>query len=349
MPHDLCIEHGKVKLFYHGEPPWHGLGQRLAGPATSREAIQAAGLDWEVEKLPIHILASGQSTPVQGKVALVRSDMLKAGQEVKALGLVGQGYHPIQNQEAFGFFDDLVGGSDQAIYHTAGALGAGERIWILCKLPGDMVIAGKDIAEKFLLLSNSHDGQSSVQLKFTPIRVVCQNTLTMALSEGSSVRIPHRGSARKNLVWAAETLGILQRKFGHFEKRFRAMAGHPLDAHGLEDFLDRLFPLPTEMDEVESLTSDQEAKAQKRLKVLLDREAVTHLWDQGKGSDLPGVRHSLWMAYNAVAERVDHQSRKEFLDPLARDHHLEHVWFKDGYQLKARAYRAAIDILERVA
>lgn len=353
MAHNLFIEHGKAKLFYHGEPPWHGLGQQLSGPATSREAIQAAGLNWEVEKHPIHLLAHGRPILVQGKVALVRSDLLKAGEVANALGLVGQNYQPIQNHEAFEFFDELVGGPGQAIYHTAGALGAGERVWILCKLPGNMVIARGDVTEKFLLLSNSHDGQSSIQLKFTPIRVVCQNTLTMALEKGSSIRIPHRQGIRRNLTWAAETLGILQKRFAGLEENFQTMAKRPMETKGLEAYLDKLFPLADETgpDELPKLatTSNQEAMERKRLKALLARKAVAILWDQGKGSDIPSVRHSLWMAYNAVAEMVDHCSRKSSMASTDRSRHLDQAWFKEGHLLKTRAYQAALDTLKPVA
>jgi len=356
MAHDLCIEHGKAKLFYHGEPPWHGLGQRLSGPATSWEAIQAADLDWDVEKVSLQLALPDRKVPIPDRFALVRSDQLKAGVDAHALGIVGRDYTPLQNRDAFAFFDGLVGGSDKAIYHTAGALGDGERVWLLAKLPGEMVVAVDDTVEKFLLLSTSHDGQSSIQIKFTPIRVVCQNTLTMALSQGPSIHVPHRKGAKAQLEWAASTLGVLRRRFTVLEQDFKAMSVRSLDGTALEAFMDRVFPLPIGLEDGEDGFLDHQMPLQdpgekeRRLnRILLQRKAVLLLWDQGVGSEIPSVRHSLWTAYNAVTEMVDHYSRQEIMTLDNRDRHLNGIWFKDGYLLKAKAFKAAKEMVNEAA
>ena len=356
MAHDLCIEHGKAKLFYHGEPPWHGLGQELHGPATSREAIQAAELDWEVEKVPLQLVLTGRNVPVSDRFALVRSDLLKIGGSVGALGIVGRDYAPLQNRDAFAFFDGLVGGPEKAIYCTAGALGDGERVWILAKLPGEMVIASEDTVDKFLLLSTSHDGQSSIQIKFTPIRVVCQNTLTMALSKGPTIHVPHRKGAKAQLEWAAATLGVVGRRFTLLEQDFKAMAKRSMERKSLETYLDQVLPLPTGHEGRQGIflgdqpmLQDPKVRERQLNRIMLQRSAVLLLWDQGVGSALPVVRHTLWAAYNAVTEMVDHYSRQERMTIDDRSRHLNGAWFKDGYLLKARAYRAALDILKAVA
>ena len=178
MSHNLLMQNGQASMFYINEVPWHGLGTRLDKPATAHEAITAARLDWKVVKLPL--FAGSKRIPVTDRFAVVRrtGDLIQHTDPV--LGVVSHEYTPLQNQQAFQFFDPIVG-QNAAIYHTAGALGKGERVWILAQLPGHIRVAGDDITEKYLLLSNSHDGKSSVTIKFTPVRVVCQNTLTLAL------------------------------------------------------------------------------------------------------------------------------------------------------------------------
>ena len=172
MAHNLNEANGKTSMMYVNEVPWHKLGTKLENPATAAEAIQAAGLDFNVVKKTLTTTAP--DLPVVGHYATVRTDNLQV------LGVVGSRYEPIQNRDAFTTFDELVG-EGEAIYHTAGVLGKGERIWILAKLPDYIRVNGDDLVEKFLLLTNSHDGSGPVRVKLTPIRVVCENTLTVAL------------------------------------------------------------------------------------------------------------------------------------------------------------------------
>jgi hypothetical protein len=140
MPHQIN------SMFYNGEVPWHKLGTRLDHPATAEEAIQAAGLDYTVAKRPMKAIIHGHRySDVPDHFATVRMDT------GDVLGVVGNRYQPIQNQTALSFFDPLVG-ADEAVYETAGALGKGERIWILAKLPGYIKVRGKDIVNKYLLL-----------------------------------------------------------------------------------------------------------------------------------------------------------------------------------------------------
>ena len=190
MSHDLNMNNGKASMFYVGETPWHKLGTKLENPATAYEAIDAAGLNYTVIKNPIvTVLRSNKIKTIANHFATVRTDT----EEI--LGVVGSRYEVIQNRNAFSFFDALIG-SDEAIYHTAGALGKGERIWILAKLPDYIRVGKDDVVEKFLLLTNSHDGSSFACAKLTPIRVVCSNTLSAAL-DGSEqeVRIRHTPNA----------------------------------------------------------------------------------------------------------------------------------------------------------
>jgi phage/plasmid-like protein (TIGR03299 family) len=155
MAHKLHIENGRASMMYVGKEPWHGLGTKLDGPVTSEEAIKAANLDWVVEKKPLVAYDGKHAHPVGNRYAIVRKDCY--GQPKPVFGIVGADYTPLQNRDAFAFFDRIVG-RGAAIYHTAGALGDGERVWMLAKLPNPIHVAGDDVTDKFLLLSNSHDG-----------------------------------------------------------------------------------------------------------------------------------------------------------------------------------------------
>ena len=141
----------------------------------------------------------------------------------EVLGFVNESYEPIQNVDAFTFFDTLVA-EDEAIYETAGVLGKGECIWILAKLPGYIKVHGNDIVNKYLLLTNSHDGSSHVRVKLTPIRVVCNNTLTAALQGAGEVQISHTSNAVRDLEQAAAMLGLSNSLYEQLDVMFNSMA-----------------------------------------------------------------------------------------------------------------------------
>ncbi|HEV8003906.1 MAG TPA: DUF932 domain-containing protein [Planctomycetaceae bacterium] len=159
MPHELAETSGKKAMVYVGETPWHGLGTRLDNPATAEEAIDAADLNYDVALTPMTTI-DGQ--PIPDRRAVVRSD------SSSVLGVVGKSYQPVQNRQCFGFLDAVVG-DGRLRYHTAGALGQGERVWMLAKLPDEIRVKDSDdVTEQFLLLSNSHDGSSSLRVFFHP-------------------------------------------------------------------------------------------------------------------------------------------------------------------------------------
>lgn len=326
-------------MMYVDEEPWHGLGTKLNSPATSARAIQAANLDWEVVKKPLIAYDGKVSHPIPDHFAVIRKDWL--GQPQPSFGIVGSDYTPLQNRDAFAFFDSIVG-EGAAIYHTAGALGNGERVWVLAQLPETIRVIGNDVADKYLLLSNSHDGGSAVQIKFTPIRVVCNNTLTMALRQGPTLRVPHVKSLPQRMKRAADLLGIVGREFEAIERQFKAMAVHRLEEEQLDRYLHLVFPDPKDEE-----NSDARARAN------LNRLWSVHFSEHGKGMDLPGVRGTLWAAYNGVAELVDHRQPRgdAATQPLfgkrqPDDRRLELAWFGEGYSSKARAYRVACDWLK---
>jgi phage/plasmid-like protein (TIGR03299 family) len=214
MPENISQRDGQAAVMVVGEPAWHRLGTILSKPATAKEAIQSAHLGWEVIKQPL-FAGEAEHHRIAGHFAIVRDDDWSR-KKATVLGIVGESYTPVQNREAFAFFDPIVG-DEAAVYHTAGALGDGQRVWILAKLPEDIRVIGDDITQKYLLLSNSHDGNSAVQIKFTPIRVVCQNTLTMALSQRPTLRIPHTRDVHERLRIAANMLNAIKIRYSELE------------------------------------------------------------------------------------------------------------------------------------
>lgn len=323
MAHGLNKENGKASMMYVGQEPWHGLGTKLDKPATAVEAIKAAKLDWEVVKQPLFAISGSVALSVPDKFAVVPQH--KWGKaDCPVFGIVGEDYTPLQNREAFTFFDDIVG-RKEAIYHTAGALGKGERVWILAKLPSDIQVVGDDIAEKFLLLSNSHDGTSSVQIKFTPIRVVCQNTLTMALSQGPTIRVVHTRDMQERLKIAEKALGLIHKRFDEIEKSFKGMAGVKVDKKRVADYLNLVFPNPRDPDNEKAWERVERA-----------RKGASRLFEKGKGNGQSGVAGTLWAAYNGVTEYVDHHRIKS-----GGERRLQSIWFGNGYHVKARAFKIA--------
>jgi len=206
---------GKHSFFSTKEKAWHKLGQIVDRYPTSAEAIKFAGLDYIVEKRPLFTYDTENHTAdpdtdliipeisVPNYFATVRADT------DQVLGVVGNDYEVVQNRDAFAFFDAIVGGGDGILYETAGALGNGERIFITAKLPGYIRVGNDDLIEKYLFLTTSHDGFGSITAAFTPIRVVCNNTLHAALNNMSNcVKIRHTESAKERLLQAHKIMGL---------------------------------------------------------------------------------------------------------------------------------------------
>lgn len=214
MAHNLFFNEatGKHSFFSVQQKAWHGLGQIVSAYPTSAEAIGHAGLDYTVEKRPLFV----QDTRIIQPDGLI-ADTIKVPDYFAnvridnntPLGVVGKDYQIVQNAEAFSFFDSIVGGGDGILYETAGALGQGERIFITAKLPGYIQVGSDDLIEKYLFLTTSHDGSGSITAAFTPIRIVCANTLSAALHDMTNiVRIRHTANAKQRLEQAHKVMGL---------------------------------------------------------------------------------------------------------------------------------------------
>lgn len=311
-------------MMYTGELPWHRQGVQLDAPATAAEAMVAAGLDWKVQLQPIYT-GVDRDVGVKDRYVVCRTDRLDdtdGGQ----LGIVGSGYTPLQNMAAFSFLDGVVD-KDEAVYHTAGALRGGRRVWLLAKLPGHVRVVGDDIVEKYLLLSNSHDGTSAVRVGITPIRVVCMNTLTLALRGMGGLAIRHYPDVADRVHEAARLLGVVNNAYEEVGVAVRQMAATPMVSSRLQEYFEQVLPMPDENDE-------------------LGRERVQHrhdrwheLFETGDGNRLPGVRGTVWASFNAVTQWVDRESyTKRHKEPLRT------IWFGDGARLKQHAFNVAAEM-----
>jgi phage/plasmid-like protein (TIGR03299 family) len=234
MAHNLNFNQrtGRYSFFSVQEKAWHGLGQIVTDYPTSAQEIKHAGLDYEVVKSPLYTKTSNIIDPtdnleigdnevnVPNYFATIRTD------NNAVLGVVGKDYHIVQNREAFSFFDSIVGGTDGILYETAGALGNGERIFITAKLPDYIRVGnGDDVTEKYIFLTTSHDGSGSITAAFTPVRIVCQNTLNASLRNMSNVvRIRHTSGAKQRLENAHKVMGLANEFSNQLEDIFNNWA-----------------------------------------------------------------------------------------------------------------------------
>lgn len=321
MAHNLEQRDGQASMMFVGDVPWHQLGRHLNKPATASEAMEAARLDYTVVKRPMKAIINGrQYSDVPNAFATVRTDTNQV------LGVVGARYEPVQNSDAFNFFDPLVD-RDEAIYHTAGVLGRGEKIWLLAKLP-DYIKVGpkKDPVEKFVLLYNSHDGSSHIRVKMTPIRVVCNNTLTAALSgTESEVRIKHTQSAQDKLQEAHQILGLTNQLYAQLDFIFNRMALRKVTGSQLVEYVKTLIP--------------DNPQAENNTRTENMRNHIISLHDTVQDASMH--RGNLFGAFNAVTEFVDHYGGSKDASKQLRS-----IWFGgSGEQLKRKAYQLAESML----
>jgi phage/plasmid-like protein (TIGR03299 family) len=324
MSHDLF----KNTMAYVGKVPWHVLGKKVEDSTTAEDMCKAASLDWKVTKVPAPGARIIKSDPETYERYLITREAYGDETDIVAFGMVGPGYEPLQNMEAFQFFDPFIR-QQYAKYHTAGALGNGERVWVLVKLSENIVIKKHDAIEKYLLLSNSHDGRGAVTVRFTPIRVVCQNTLSYAMKESKGiVSVRHTKNISRYLAdaQAEELRKIIEHVFSDAEHLFGAMAAKEITVEHIDATLDIIFPR-TEIQKKER----KQPERWQRIKAILDDERVTPR----------DTRGTLWGLYNAIVRDEDFRKTRETL----LDSRLERVWFGSGNDLKLKT----LDVFRKLA
>jgi phage/plasmid-like protein (TIGR03299 family) len=243
----------------------------------------------------------------------------------RILGVVGPTYNPLQNSEAFDFFRPFLESGEAAI-ETAGSLRMGQRVFVLAKLKLDpMEVVKNDAVQKYVLLSNSHDGTLAVRVGFTPIRVVCANTMALAHDSKASklIRVRHTKNVLDNLDQIRSVMNLANAEFEATAEQYRLLASKEINQADLEKYVKLVFN-----------TNKKLAEAEGNIDSLNNRRlinGVQPLFEKGRGNDMPGVKGTLWAAYNAVSEYLQYERGS---DDQAR---LDQMWFGQGAQLNKRA------------
>lgn len=316
MAHELEMIDGVAQMAYRESKgkPWHGLGTPVSDDMTPMEMMKAAGLDWEVEKVDTFYRYKGDNFKT-GQQALVRSN------DGKILTQVGPGWNPVQNSEAFDFFTDFVSAGDM-IMDTAGSLKDGQIVWALADVRDGFSLFNGDEVKGYLLFSNPHQYGKAIDIKFVMERVVCNNTLAVALNERGqpSVRVNHRSQFDADKV--KEILGLSHNKVEKFKEAAEFLGSKQYDRAKLEQFFGKIFGESSREDKVLSRTAE-------RAMEVVENQPGDHF--------RPGT---WWNAYNAVTYLVDHELGR------SADTRMHSAWFGGNAKKKVDALDVAIEMAE---
>jgi phage/plasmid-like protein (TIGR03299 family) len=309
MAHNLY----RGRMAFTGEMPWHHLGVAFKEKFTTEEAIKAAALDFEVNKEQL-LRQNGTPAPAFATINNFNNEVL---------GIVGNDYQIIQNTEAFEFFNELIG-QGEAFVETAGALGNGERVWMLTRLPNTFSPLVGDRIKQYCLLFTSHDGSLNLSVSFTAIRVVCQNTLAMALHDKSThqvVKIKHTTNAAERIKTAAQILKEANKYFTALGAMCERFASYKIDDDFINEYIVRMF-------------GKSEDFAEGRSRSIFNRklEMFQSRRENGMGTHIPGVKETAWGLLNAAVEYADYDLPRLGTDPA------NCVLFGSGAKFKQEAY-----------
>lgn len=294
MAHNLEIINGQASFVAKGEKAWHGLGTYVNEAMTANEVVKLANLDYEVAKTPIYInpnegLENERQVEIPSIYSTYRKDTLAP------LGLVSDRYEIVQNKDAFTFFDPIIERSE-AIYETAGVLGVGERVFITAKLPEDILVAGEKV-EQYLLITNGHDGKNAVRVGFTPIRVVCNNTLTAALGNlKNSHTIFHFNNPLERIKEAHKVMGLASQYMSDVTNIFEDMANTRINDEQLMAFIEDIFVNKNYVEKNEKIST--------RAKNLTEK--VFHFAKFHPTQKTIATSGTLYGAYNAISGYFGH-------------------------------------------
>lgn len=298
-------------MFYVRETPWHGLGTKVEEAVDSRRALILAGLDWKVEQMPVF---TGDRKMVPGYKANVRD------KDGKVLGVVTDRYKVVQNSEAFSFTDELLGRGVR--YETAGSIQDGRKVWMLARMPREYIITGEQITP-YLVFSNSHDGTGAIRVALTPIRVVCQNTLNLALDNAKrSWSMIHTGDIQGKLKEAEQTLGLAERYMSALGQEIERLHKVKLPDRKVMEWIEQLLPI------------EEDASRQQKKNVARIREDMKVRYFDAP--DLQDVGKNGYRFINAVSDYATHAK------PLRETANYKENLFArtmDGHALIDRAYQ----------
>lgn len=309
---------GYAEMAYVGEKPWHGLGQKLEAGRSIDEWKVAAGMDWEAKRSRVRF---GDGQLFDEHHVIFRSDTKSP------LAIVGRKFKLVQPGEVLEFFRDLTAGNGYEL-NTAGTLFDGRRFWALARVTDDAVVVGQDQVKAHLLLATAIDGSMKTIGKFVAERVVCQNTLSIALREGgSSFAVSHRSDFDAAAV--KQQLGIATGSFREFMAETRRLASKPVTAQQAEQFIGEVL---TESRFVSAQDVAGSAAFKKIRELFVDGTAI--------GSDLDGSDGTLWGLLNGVTEYVDHHAKGK-----TPSHRLDSALFGRGDDLKTLAFTKALALV----
>ena len=320
--------------------PWC-VGQIVTtAPKTTAEAIALAGLDWRVIESPLQSITSQGPRAVPGWKSLTRSDT------GEVLQLCRDSWTPVQNDQAFAWFDPIIADGD-AMIESAVSLKGGRRLAITARIPGETSeVVKSDPVDPYIVLFNSHDGTLALGLTYTNIRVVCHNTLNEVVSKvrsqrlgdgemvwsGKHAQIRHTKSIHDNMSAIRDLMQIRRREFRHTMEQYKAMAKIDLSPQAFDKYLTKVFAPPTSKD------------GQKTVKDLRYYPQILENFEGGTGADLPGARGTLWGAYNAITEWTSHQRSKGDNEIEAARKRLNSIWFGQGAAINQAAHNAALEM-----
>ena len=310
------MSHEVETMAYAGELPWHGLGEKVSNDLTTDQMLVKAGLDWSVHEVESYVDFQGDKIKT-GQKSLIRSS------DQKVLTNVGKDWMPVQNQEAFDFFSEFVMSGDMEM-HTAGSLWGGKIVWALAKIKESFDVFGEDKVDSYLLFSNPHMYGKSINVRFTPIRVVCNNTLTLSLGQQveNAVKIGHRSEFRPDSV--KETLGLASEKFAQYKEMAEFLGSKKYDMDSLIRYYNEVFPRTSGTANLQD-PKTLHTCAKQALDVI----------DIQPGAKF--AQGSWWQALNSVTYITDHVQGQN------RDSRMGSNWFGRNQLRKVRAAEKAVE------
>ena len=312
------MAHMVETMAYAGEVPWHGLGTKVPADLTPRQMMQQAGVDWRVNLVPTYADVNGTKVST-GQKALVRET------DNRVLTNVGGNWNPVQNEEAFDFFTEYCLAGDMEM-HTAGSLADGKIVWALAKVNESFDVLGEDRVDSYLLFSNPHQYGKSLNVRFTPIRVVCNNTLTLSLSQKAKneVALNHRRAFDPQMV--KDQLGIAHEKFAMYKEMARFLSKKRAKNSDLIQYFNNVFPIAGNKQVAQYEDLSRTAKqAYDVLEVQPGAEMAMGTW---------------WNAVNAVTYLTDHELGR------SADTRMQSAWFGANQAKKVQAMNLAVEMAE---
>ena len=337
------MAHAVETMAYAGEVPWHGLGVKVEDNLTPDEMLVAAGLDWTVSKR--HVFTHSEPSVDNSKEVIPVNDyyVLVRDSDNKTFGPCGPKFVPSQNADAFKFFEKFTSVGDMSM-DTAGALKGGEQVWGLAKINDGFTLPGDDRVLGYLLVSVSHKWGKANEIRFTPIRVVCNNTLTYALADKTrpSFKMPHLTALDAEVFKSAEeALGIAGDRMKDFKESAEFLSSKNYTSQNVVSYISELFQ-PELLEQQKNIEQMSDIKAIATRQSMVDEfkriPAMVHqALEEQPGANLKSSKGTWWGAANAVTFIVDHKWGHD------RDAALHNAWFGGRASLKQKAISKALE------